>query len=162
MASHPLFLNDSLGMGCFLALLALVSPRLVLFLLWLFSNILSRAFDSWILPLLGFFLLPWTTLAYAAFWDWGPGRHVFGFEWFFVILAFLIDLGSYAGGTASPVRSGVSLTVGSSLRGPSGSPRHSDPWAVGHVLAQAAGARYWGGWTLGWTPLRLQAQIPFG
>jgi hypothetical protein len=34
----------------------------------------------------------------VAFWDWGAGRHVTGFEWFFVILAFLIDLSSYAGG----------------------------------------------------------------
>jgi hypothetical protein len=84
--------------GCLLALLALISPRLVLFLLWLFSNVLSRAFDSWIIPLLGFFLLPWTTLTYAAFWDWGTGRHVTGFEWFFVILAFVIDLGSYGVG----------------------------------------------------------------
>ena len=59
---------------------------------------LSQAFDSWIIPLLGFFLLPWTTLGYVAFWDWGSGRHVTGFEWFFVILAFLVDLGSYGQG----------------------------------------------------------------
>jgi hypothetical protein len=85
-------------MGCLLALLALISPRLVLVLLWIFSNVLSRAFDSWIVPLLGFFLLPWTTLAYTAFWDWGSGLRVTGFEWFFVILAFLIDLSSYFGG----------------------------------------------------------------
>jgi hypothetical protein len=84
--------------GCLLALLALISPRLVLVVLWIFSDVLSRAFDSWIIPLLGFFLLPWTTLTYAAFWDWGSGRHVAGVEWFFVILAFLIDLGSYAQG----------------------------------------------------------------
>jgi hypothetical protein len=84
--------------SCVLALLALISPRLVLFLLWLFDDVLSRAFDSWILPLLGFFLLPWTTLAYVTFWDWGAGREVTGFEWFFVVLAFVIDLGSYAGG----------------------------------------------------------------
>jgi hypothetical protein len=85
-------------MGCLLALLALISPRLVLFLLWIFSDVLSRAFDSWIIPLLGFILLPWTTLAYAAFWEWGSGHHVAGFEWFFVVLAFLIDLGSYGQG----------------------------------------------------------------
>ena len=85
-------------MGCVLALLALISPRLVLFLLWIFGSVLSRAFDSWIIPLLGFFLLPWTTLTYAAFWDWGAGHHVVGFEWFFVALAFFIDLGTYAGG----------------------------------------------------------------
>jgi hypothetical protein len=95
----PTVISDDNGVvPCLLALLALISPRLVLFLLWIFSNVLSRAFDSWVVPLLGFFLLPWTTLAYAAFWDWGPGHHVTGFEWFFVALAFVIDLGSYVGG----------------------------------------------------------------
>jgi hypothetical protein len=84
--------------GCLLALLALISPRLVLFLLWIFDDLLSRAYDSWIVPFLGFFLLPWTTLTYAAFWDWGAGREVTGFEWFFVVLAFVIDLGSYGAG----------------------------------------------------------------
>ena len=88
-------------MGCFLALLALISPRLVLFFLWIFSDLLGDAFDSWILPFLGFFLLPWTTLSYAAFWDWGAGRHVYGFEWFFVVLAFLIDLGAFRQGGRS-------------------------------------------------------------
>ena len=56
-------------MGCFVALLALLSPRLALFGVWIFSDLLSRAFDSWIVPVLGFFLLPWTTLAYAVMWD---------------------------------------------------------------------------------------------
>jgi hypothetical protein len=82
-------------MGCILALLAFISPRLVLFLMWIFSDQLSRAFDSWVIPLLGFFVLPWTTLTYAAFWDWGSGHKVTGVEWFFVAFAFLIDLGSY-------------------------------------------------------------------
>jgi hypothetical protein len=82
--------------GCLVALLALISPRLALVLLWLFSDLLSRAFDSWIVPLLGFFLLPWTTLTYAAFWDWGSERGVEGFEWFFIVLAFVIDVGAYA------------------------------------------------------------------
>ncbi len=46
------------------------------------------------MPLLSFFLLPWTTLAYAAMWS--SSNRVYGFEWFIVILAFFIDLGSYA------------------------------------------------------------------
>ena len=85
-------------MGCFVALLALLSPRLALFAVWIFSDWLSRAFDSWIVPLLGFFLLPWTTLAYAVMWSAGPNG-VNGFEVFIVIFAFLADLGSYAGGS---------------------------------------------------------------
>jgi hypothetical protein len=84
-------------MGCFVALLALISPRLALVAIWLFSDLLSRAFDSWILPLLGFFVLPWTTLTYAVMWSIGSNR-VSGFEWFIVVLAFLVDLGSYANG----------------------------------------------------------------
>lgn len=46
------------------------------------------------LPLLGFFLLPWTTLAYAAMWGVSTDG-VRGFEWFIVILAFLVDLGAW-------------------------------------------------------------------
>ena len=84
-------------MPCVAALLAVISPRLALFFIFLFSNLLSRAFDSWLLPLIGFFLLPWTTLAYAVMWDTGT-RDVNGFEWFIVLLAFLADLASYAGG----------------------------------------------------------------
>jgi hypothetical protein len=84
-------------MPCLVALLALISPRLALFFLFLFSNMLDRAFEGWLLPLVGFFLLPWTTLAYTVMWDTGTST-VDGFEWFIVILAFLADLASYAGG----------------------------------------------------------------
>lgn len=87
-------------MPCLVALLALISPRLALFALWLFSNLLDRAYEGWLLPLLGFFLLPWTTLAYAVMWDTGT-RDVHGFEWFIVVLAFLADLASYAGGRSN-------------------------------------------------------------
>jgi len=82
---------------CLAAALALISPRLALIGVWLFSDILSRAFDSWFLPLIGFFLLPWTTLAFAVMWDVGT-HDVTGFEWFVVALAFLADLGTYGGG----------------------------------------------------------------
>ena len=83
-------------MPCLVALLALISPRLALFGVWLFSDLLDRAYDDWIVPVVGFFLLPWTTLAYAVMWSTGTNE-VTGFEWFVVALAFLADLGSYAG-----------------------------------------------------------------
>jgi hypothetical protein len=83
-------------MACLVVLLAFLSPRLALFVIFLFSDLLSRAFDSWFVPFLGFFLLPWTTLAYAVMWS-SSGR-VYGFEWFIVLLAFLLDMGSYMRG----------------------------------------------------------------
>jgi hypothetical protein len=82
--------------ACLVILLALISPRLALFALWLFGDLLSRAFDSWLLPLIGFFVLPWTTLAYAGFWS--SSKDVTGLEWLIVILAFLVDLGAVFGG----------------------------------------------------------------
>ena len=87
-------------MPCLVVLLALISPRLALFALWLFSDVLGDAYDSWIVPLLGFFVLPWTTLAYAGMWSSGSNE-VFGFEWFIVAFAFVVDVGSYVGGRAS-------------------------------------------------------------
>ena len=82
-------------MGCLVALFALISPRLALFAIFLFSDLLSDSFDSWWLPLLGFFVLPWTTLAYAVMWAAGT-NDVTGVEWFFVVLGFLLDIGAYA------------------------------------------------------------------
>jgi hypothetical protein len=80
-------------MGCLVVLFALISPRLALFAIWIFGNLLSRAFDSWIVPLIGFFLLPWTTLAYAVLWS--SSHRVSGFEWLIVILAFLFDVSAH-------------------------------------------------------------------
>ena len=90
-------------MGCLVVLLALISARLALFVVWLFTDDLSRAFDSFLVPLLGFFLLPWTTLAYAVLWSTGS-HGVHGFEPFIVIFAFVVDLGSYVGGQRSSMQ----------------------------------------------------------
>jgi hypothetical protein len=52
-------------MGCLVLVLAIAVPRFVMVVLWLFSDYLSRAYGTWVWPLIGFFLLPTTTLAYA-------------------------------------------------------------------------------------------------
>jgi integral membrane sensor domain MASE1 len=57
---------------------------------------ISRAFDgSWLVPVVGWFLLPYSTLAYVLV-HWWTGD-VAGFDWLFVGLAFVMDLGSYVG-----------------------------------------------------------------
>ena len=53
----------------------------------LFSNVLERAYDGGLVPVLGFLLLPWTMLAYAWMYDLGPGLQVDGLEWILVGLA---------------------------------------------------------------------------
>ena len=74
-----------------------MSPRLAIFLVWLFDrDRMSAAFDSFWIPLLGFLFLPWTTLAWAA--CYAPVRGVTGFGWFVVIFAFFADLMTYASG----------------------------------------------------------------
>jgi hypothetical protein len=82
-------------MGCIFLLFALFSARFALFLMWLFTDRLSQAFDSTLAPLFGFFFLPWTTLMYALLW--GSHHSVHGFEWFLVAFAFMIDIASWVG-----------------------------------------------------------------
>ncbi len=80
-------------MGCLLALFAMVSPRLAIFLLWLFSDRMKIAFDSGWIALLGFFFLPWTALAWAVCYQFPGG--VSGFGYFVVGFAFLVDISSW-------------------------------------------------------------------
>ena len=84
-------------MCCVLLLVAFVGPRLTLFVLWLFSDYLSRAFDSFLVPFLGFLVLPWTTLAYAVAQNSFGGVHDLGL--ILVILGVLADVGALGGGT---------------------------------------------------------------
>lgn len=82
--------------GCFAILLGSAFPRLTLVLIWLFSDIIGRAFSGeWVLPLLGILLLPYTTLAYVLVF-WFTNQPVAGFGWAFVVLGLFFDLGSYA------------------------------------------------------------------
>jgi hypothetical protein len=82
-------------MGCLVAVFALISPRLALFVILVFSDWVGQAFDGWVVPVIGFFLLPWTTLAYIVMYQVSP-LGVDGFEWLIVIFAFAVDIMSYA------------------------------------------------------------------
>jgi hypothetical protein len=83
-------------MGCLVALLALLSPRLSIFFLWLYTDRMRLAFTSGLLAVVGFLFLPWTTLAWAVAYQ--PAHGVKGFGWFVVGLAVLVDLSSSLNG----------------------------------------------------------------
>jgi hypothetical protein len=89
-------------MGCFLAVVGLITPRLIMVILWVFTNYLSRAFHSFLWPLLGFFFLPTTTLAYAIAQNSMNGLRGWGMV--IVVLGVLLDLGFIGGSRGRQAR----------------------------------------------------------
>lgn len=74
-------------MSCLLALIALITPRLVIILVWLFSNWFDRVYDTALWPILGFVFLPTTLLWYTAVQMWWGG------DWsLFTIIGLVIAL----------------------------------------------------------------------
>jgi hypothetical protein len=66
--------------------------------------LVGRAFDTFIVPLLGLIFLPFTTLLYVL--AWRPGFGLSGLGWVIVVIGLLLDLGSYgSGGYANRGRS---------------------------------------------------------
>lgn len=84
-------------MGCCAVVLASwISPRFVLFLMWVFGDQLSVAFDSFWHGLAGFVVLPWTSLTFAL--ASAPTAGVSGIGWVLVALGLLTDLATWFGG----------------------------------------------------------------
>ena len=83
-------------MPCLLLIVVLAFPRIVLALMFFFTNYLSRAYHSLIIPLLGFFFLPLTTLVYA--WLVNNHQPMEGVNLFILVLAVVIDAGGLGGG----------------------------------------------------------------
>jgi hypothetical protein len=83
-------------MPCLIALLALCVPRVVIVCLAVFTHYLGAAYQSLLWPLLGFFFMPYTTLAYA--WAKNSSGSVDGWYLVVVILAVLADVGVIGGG----------------------------------------------------------------
>ena len=82
-------------MGCLIVLMALIGPRVALVFTWIFTNLVDRAFDDWVVPALGLIFLPWTTFLYVLVWAVGVQDFV---GWLFVGLAFVLDIATYGGG----------------------------------------------------------------
>jgi hypothetical protein len=83
-------------MPCILLLVFLAFPRVVLVLMFLLSDYLTRAYHGLLVPLLGFIFLPLTTLVYA--WEVNNHMAMQGVNLLLLIIAVVVDLGGLSGG----------------------------------------------------------------
>ena len=84
-------------MCCFITALLLFGPRLATIVWYLIEPArFNLAFNTLLIPCLGFIFLPWTLLAYMVVWQ--PVAGVVGFGWIIVGLGLLADIGTYSGG----------------------------------------------------------------
>jgi hypothetical protein len=83
-------------MPCLVVILVLAFPRIVLALLFLMSNYLQHAYPNILIPVIGFFFLPLTTLAYA--WMVNTHQALQGINLLILLVAVIIDLGGLSGG----------------------------------------------------------------
>jgi hypothetical protein len=83
-------------MPCLLVILLLAFPRIALIFMYLTSNYLQRAYHDLLIPILGFFLLPLTTIVYA----WLVNNHMplEGINLLYLIIAVIVDVGGLGGG----------------------------------------------------------------
>ena len=80
-------------MGCIYVLLALVTPRVFMFFIWILTDWFGRAYETTLWPLLGFIFMPYTTLAYMAAMLQNSHR-VSGWWVVLVVVAVIADLSS--------------------------------------------------------------------
>ena len=90
-------------MPCLLVLIALVAPRLVIVLLWLFTTWFVGLFATILWPILGLVFLPTTLLWYTAVQHW------FGGQWSLwpivgLVIALMIDVSPASGRRTRVVR----------------------------------------------------------
>jgi hypothetical protein len=84
-----------MGFGCLLSLVLGLAPRLALALLWIVRpERVEFAFDGFVVPLLGFLFLPIVTFVYVLIAPAG----IQGFDWLWLGLALLLDVGIWVGG----------------------------------------------------------------
>ncbi|HEX4054965.1 MAG TPA: hypothetical protein VHX86_11930 [Tepidisphaeraceae bacterium] len=85
-------------MPCLLPIFAVFFPRIVMIAIAIFTNWFSAAFNTILWPIIGFLLMPYTTLAYMA--AMLRNHHSVNGGWLvLVIVAVLVDLGGQGGST---------------------------------------------------------------
>jgi hypothetical protein len=81
--------------------LAFFGPRLAILVAWLVPYgrvLMNQAFQGgWLMPLLGFVFLPWTTLMYILVYG---ANGIVGFDWVWLGLGVALDIATYSGNAA--------------------------------------------------------------
>ena len=86
-------------MGCLFLMFAGVFPRITTLLIWLARPVyFTAAFGNTIIwPILGILFLPFTTLMYVILWS--PANGIAGFDFVWLALAVMIDVGHWGANT---------------------------------------------------------------
>jgi hypothetical protein len=84
---------------CAIVLTALFGPRVGIVLLWLFTDRMNRAYETGLVPVLGFFFLPWTTFLYALVQGGGGAVGTAGIV--IIVIGVVADLLTLAGAFGS-------------------------------------------------------------
>ena len=87
-------------MPCILAFIALLFPRVLIVVLWLFTDWFSGVFNTLLWPVLGFLFLPISMLWYSVV------INNYGGQWttlniIIMVVAVVLDMGSWGGGYKS-------------------------------------------------------------
>jgi uncharacterized membrane protein YhaH (DUF805 family) len=84
-----------MGCGCIATILALLTPRVAMVLIFLLTDWFQRAYQTTVWPLLGFLLMPYLTLAYMAMKL--HGGTMTGWWLALVVAAAVVDVGHWGG-----------------------------------------------------------------
>lgn len=81
-------------MCCWLILAFAFAPRVALVLMWLLNDRISQAFGGILVPIVGFFIAPWTTLMFVLTAPGGIGA----LDLVILAIALIADVSSWGGG----------------------------------------------------------------
>ena len=84
-------------MGCILALMAMLVPRILMVFIWLLTDWFTMAYSTVIWPVLGFVFMPYTTLVYMGAMI-RNNQSLNGVWLVLFIIAVVVDAGHWGGG----------------------------------------------------------------
>jgi len=86
-------------MGCFLAIISVFMPRIAMVAIFFLTNWFALAFQTKLWPIVGFILMPYTTLVYMGAMIYN--HHSLTGAWLIaLIIAVLFDIGGQGGSVA--------------------------------------------------------------